>query len=74
MHSKGAWDDQLIDPQIQSRPIAVVWSHYKFIVRYTENGVAQCTMHCGIETFRLYRAESGWKVVNFADTHADSCQ
>jgi hypothetical protein len=33
--SKGAWDDQLIDPQIHvDGPIAVVWSHYKFIVRY----------------------------------------
>jgi|ERR1700732_4809245 hypothetical protein len=73
--SKGAWDDQLIDPQIHvDGPIAVVWSHYKFIVRYTENGVAHAPMHCGIETFQLYRAESGWKVVNFADTHADSCQ
>jgi hypothetical protein len=36
--------------------------------------VAHAPMHCGIETFQLYRAESGWKVVNFADTHADSCQ
>ena len=52
----------------------MVWSHYKFIVRYTENGVAHAPMHCGVETFQLYRAESGWKVVNFADTHADSCQ
>jgi len=72
--SKGAWDDQLIDPQVNvDGPIAVVWSHYKFTVRYTENGVAHAPTHCGIETFQLYRTESGWKIVNFADTHADSC-
>jgi hypothetical protein len=72
--SKGAWDDQLVDPQLHiDGPIAVVWSHYKFTVRYTENGVAHAPTHCGVETFQLYRSESGWKIVNFADTHADSC-
>jgi hypothetical protein len=72
--SKGAWDDQLVDPQIHvDGPIAVVWSHYKFTVRHTENGVARASLHCGVETFQLYRTDSGWKVVNFADTHADSC-
>jgi len=72
--SKGAWDDQLVDPQVNiDGPIAVVWSRYKFTVRYTENGVAHAPMHCGIETFQLYRTESGWKIVNFADTHADTC-
>jgi hypothetical protein len=73
--AKGAWDDQLIDPQVQvDGPIAVVWSHYKFTVRYTENGVVHAPTHCGVETFQLYRNESGWTIVNFADTHADSCQ
>ena len=72
--SKGAWDDQLIDPEVHiDGPIAVVWSHYKFKVRYTENGVAHAAMHCGIETFQLYRSDSDWKIVNFADTHVDSC-
>jgi hypothetical protein len=72
--SKGAWDDQLADPQVHvDGPIAVVWSRYKFTVRYTENGVTQTPAHCGIETFQLYRTESGWKIVSFADTHADSC-
>ncbi len=72
--SKGAWDDQLVDPQVNVEgPIAVVWSRYKFTVRYTENGVAHAPVHCGIETFQLYRTESGWKIVNFADTHADTC-
>jgi hypothetical protein len=71
---KGTWDDQLVDPKGHvDGPIAVVWSHYKFTVRYTENGVAHAPVHCGVETFQLYRTESGWKIVNFADTHADSC-
>ena len=71
---KGAWDDQLLDPEIRvDGPIAVVWSHYKFTVRYTENGVAHSPSHCGVETFQLYRTDTGWKIVNFADTHADIC-
>jgi hypothetical protein len=70
----GSWDDQLIDPQVHiDGPIAVVWSHYKFTVHYTENGVAHAPIHCGIETFQLYKVDSDWKVVNFADTHSDSC-
>ena len=69
---KGAWDDQLVDPQVHvDGPIAVVWSHYKFTVRSMQNSAGHA--HCGIETFQLYRTESGWKIVNFADTHADSC-
>src|SRR4029077_18478425 len=72
--AKGAWDDQLVDPEIHvDGPIAVVWSHYKFTVRFTENGVAHSPSHCGVETFQLYRTDTGWKIVNFADTHADTC-
>jgi len=72
--SKDSWDDQLINPQVQvDGPIAVVWSNYRFTVRYEENGVVQAPVHCGIETFQLYRTEAGWKIVNFADTHSDSC-
>ena len=71
---KGTWDDQLVDPQVHvDGPIAVVWSHYKFTVRYTENGVTHAPVHCGVETFQLYRTESAWKIVNFADTHSDNC-
>lgn len=70
--SKGAWDDRLIDPQVHvDGPIAVVWSRYKFTVTYKENGVTHTPAHCGIETFQLYRTESGWKIVSFADTHSD---
>ena len=72
--SKGAWDDQLMDPQVHvDGPIAVVWSHYRFTVRYEENGVVHAPVHCGIETFQLYLTDAGWKIVNFADTHSDSC-
>jgi hypothetical protein len=72
--SKGAWDDQLLDPQVHvDGPIAVVWSYYRFTVRYEESGVAHTPIHCGIETFQLYRTDAGWKIVNFADTHSDSC-
>jgi hypothetical protein len=71
---KGTWDDRLLDPVIHvDGPIAVVWSHYKFTVRFTENGVAHSPSHCGVETFQLYRTDTGWKIVNFADTHADTC-
>lgn len=71
---KGSWDDRLVDPQVHiDGPIAVVWSHYRFTVTYTENGVAHAPVHCGIETFQLYRKGSGWKIVNFADTHSDTC-
>jgi hypothetical protein len=72
--SKGAWDDQLIDPQVHvDGPIAVVWSRYKFTVRYTEDGVAHAPSHCGIETFQLYRTDARWQIVNFADTHSSVC-
>src|SRR4249919_812383 len=72
--SKGAWDDVLVDPQVHvDGPIAVVWSRYRFTVRYEEDGVARAPVHCGIETFQLYRTDAGWKIVNFADTHSDSC-
>ena len=71
---KGSWDDRLIDPQVHvDGPIAVVWSRYEFTVHYVEAGVAQASMHCGIETFQLYRDEADWKIVNFADTHSDVC-
>ena len=70
--AKGEWDDRLIDPQVTlDGQIAVVWSHYRFTVHYVENGVAHAPAHCGIETFQLYRTDAGWKIVNFADTHAD---
>lgn len=71
---KGSWDDRLIDPQVHvSGPIAVVWSPYKFTVRFVENGVAQAPVHCGIETFQLYLIDGAWKIVSFADTHSDTC-
>lgn len=70
----GSWDDQLIDPKVlTSGPIAVVWSQYRFTIHYTENGVAQAPSHCGIETFQLYKVGSEWKIINFADTHSDTC-
>jgi len=72
---KNAWDDRLIDPQAKiDGPIATVWSHYRFTVNYAENGIAHAAVHCGIETFQLYRIGSEWKIVNFADTHSDICQ
>src|SRR5258705_233424 len=62
---KGSWDDRLIDPQVHvDGPIAVVWSRYKFTVRYTENGVDHAPAHCGVETFQLYRMNAVWKIVN----------
>jgi hypothetical protein len=71
---KGAWDDRLIDPVVHvDGPIAVVWSRYEFTVHYVEDGVEQAPKHCGIETFQLYRVETEWKIVNFADTHSDAC-
>lgn len=71
---KGAWDDVLVRPEVHvDGPIAVVWSRYRFTVRYTEDGVDHAPAHCGIETFQLYRDESVWKIVNFADTHSESC-
>ena len=71
---KGSWDDRLINPEIRvDGPIAVVWSRYKFTVRYVENGETRTAAHCGIETFQLYKVESGWKIINFADTHSDQC-
>ncbi|HEY2345744.1 MAG TPA: nuclear transport factor 2 family protein [Xanthomonadaceae bacterium] len=71
---KGTWDDHLVDPEVRvDGPIAIVWSHYRFTVHYTENGVAHSPSHCGIETFQLYRTESGWQIINFADTHSDAC-
>ena len=71
---KGSWDDRLIDPQVHvDGPIAVVWSRYRFTVRYEEAGVAHADAHCGVETFQLYRQDASWKIVNFADTHADTC-
>jgi len=71
---KGAWDDRLLQPQVLvDGPIAVVWSRYRFTVRYAENGANHAADHCGIETFQLYRGDRGWQIVNFADTHADAC-
>src|SRR5580765_1853666 len=70
----GDWDDQLVDPQVLvDGPIAVVWSHYRFATPYKENGVAHRPVHCGIETFQLYRIDGTWQIVNFADTHSDLC-
>ena len=69
---KGAWDDRLLDPHVQvDGPIAVVWSHYRFTVHFTEGGAAKAAAHCGVETFQLYRVDGAWKIVNFADTHGD---
>jgi hypothetical protein len=71
---KGSWDDRLLKPQVhEDGPIAVVWSPYKFTVRYVENGVKHEASHCGIETFQLYRTDTGWQIINFADTHSDAC-
>ncbi len=71
---KGAWDDHLLAPQVLiDGPIAVVWSRYRFTVHFVEDGVAKSPAHCGIETFQLYRNDGAWKIVNFADTHMDSC-
>jgi hypothetical protein len=71
---KGAWDDRLVNPQVHiDGPIAVVWSRYKFTVNYVEDGVVHSPVHCGVETFQLYRIGSDWKIVNFADTHSDGC-
>ena len=72
-NKKGAWDDRLLDPQVHvDGPIAVVWSRYRFTVHYTEKGEERSASHCGIETFQLYRIDTRWQIVNFADTHA-SC-
>lgn len=60
-------------PAGAARPIAIVWSPYKFTVRYVEDAVKHEASHCGIETFQLYRTDSGWQIINFADTHSDAC-
>lgn len=71
---KNSWDDRLLEPQVHvDGPIAVVWSRYRFTVRYVENGAHRAADHCGVETFQLYRDASGWKIVSFADTHSDDC-
>jgi hypothetical protein len=71
---RGSWDDRLVAPQVHvDGPIAVVWSRYRFTVNFTENGVEHHPVHCGIETFQLYRVDGAWKIVNFADTHSDTC-
>lgn len=68
----GAWDDKLIGPTVSvDGPIAVVWSRYRFRTPHTENGVLYDDAHCGIETFQLYKLDGEWKILNFADTHAD---
>jgi len=72
--SKGMWDDRLVDPQVHvDGLIAVVWSHYRFTGHWVDEGVAHTAAHCGIETFQLYRIGPDWKIVNFADTHMDTC-
>jgi hypothetical protein len=72
--TRGDWDDHLLAPQVHvDGPIAVVWSRYRFAGRYVEDGVEHHPVHCGIETFQLYRVDGAWKIVNFADTHSDTC-
>jgi hypothetical protein len=72
--SKGSWDDKLLDPVVNvDGMIATVWSHYRFQVNYVEDGVAHAPVHCGVESFQLYKTDGQWKIVNFADTHLDDC-
>ena len=71
----GDWDDRLLTPQVLvDGPIATVWSRYRFRTPHTENGVFHDDAHCGIETMQLYRIDGSWKIVNFADTHADCAE
>jgi hypothetical protein len=39
----------------------------------TLHGMKQSADHCGIANFQLYRIDTQWKIVNFAETHSDQC-
>jgi hypothetical protein len=52
-------------------PIAVVWSRYKFTVRYAENWRGPFSSTLRYRDVPALPRELRWKIVNFADIHSD---
>ena len=56
------WDERLFDTEVRiDGAIASVWTGYTF--RFGER-----FSHCGVDSFELVRAHTGWLIIHLADT------
>ena len=62
------WDERLFNTEVRiDGAIASVWTGYTF-------HLGDRFSHCGIDSFELVRAASGWLIVHLADTrHTNGC-
>jgi ketosteroid isomerase-like protein len=58
----GRLDEKFWDPEVRlDADLATVWTPYAF---YYDGNFS----HCGVDAFQLARDESGWRIVQIADT------
>lgn len=56
------WDERIWDLQIRSDDnLATAWMNYAFYL-------GDKLSHCGVNSFELFRAPDGWKVIGITDT------
>lgn len=62
------WDERIGSYNIQiDDNLASVWTPYSFYLGDTFS-------HCGVNSFQLYKSESGWKIFHIVDTRRkDNC-
>lgn len=66
-HDK-VWDERIeFGPILIDGKMASVWTPFKFYL-------GDQFSHCGVNSFRLYKTEAGWKIFHLVDTNRrDNC-
>lgn len=60
--AQAVWDERLFNTVVQvDGPVASVWTDYTF-------HLGDRFSHCGIDSFELVRAATGWVITQLADT------
>ena len=62
------WDERItFDKILIDGSLASVWTPYRFFLNDQFS-------HCGVNSFQLYRSETGWKIIYLVDTRRkDKC-
>lgn len=64
---KEIYDERLLSWDIKiDGNLALVWTPYEF-------WLGDKLLHCGVDTYVLFKGETGWKITHLADTRRKNC-
>lgn len=61
------WDERISGLEVRiDGPLATAWMRYRF-------HLGERFSHCGVNAVQLFRDESGWRIIQLADTRRAEC-